>query len=183
VKKKEVSNSTAGNNKTQQYSNDARELSNSRTWIDFLDKESLSLYPGKDDWRQRLIYTMLKWSEKATSLELMQFCLEYKIPRTTLNEWVNKYPEVKEAYSNIKLIIACHRRVGTMNKKLDGAYAYKDMHIYDPEWHAINKYHSDMKKDEEKQSHTFIINNTKPRIISKEEMKSSEEDNDDASIL
>jgi len=176
-----VKKDASGGNKTQQYSNDPRELSNSRTWIDFLDKETLSLYPGKDDWRQRLIYTMLKWSEKPTSLELMQFCMEYKIPRTTLKEWVNKYPEVKEAYDNIKLIIACHRRVGTMNKKLDGAYAYKDMHIYDPEWHAINKYHSDMRKDEEKQAHTFIISNEKPRIVSKQEMKSNDEDSNDSS--
>ena len=42
--------------------------------------------------------------------------------------------------------------------------------MYDPEWHAINKYHSDMRKEEEKQSHTFIINDAKPRIVSKEEM-------------
>ena len=166
-KKEEVSKA---NSKALKYSCDARELSNSRTWTDFLSQETLCLYPGKDEWRQRLIYTMLVWSEKKTSLELMQFCLEYKIPRRTLKEWVDKYPEVKEAYENVKLALACHRRVGTMNKKLDGAYAYKDMHIYDPEWHAINKYHSDMKKDEEKQAHVFIINDAKPQIVTKEEM-------------
>ena len=100
----------------------------------------------------------------------MQFCIEYKIPYRTLKEWIEKYPEVKEAYNDVKLAVACHRRLGSMNKKLDGAYAYKDMHMYDPEWHAINKYHSDMRKEEEKQSHTFIINDAKPRIVSKEEM-------------
>lgn len=180
MSKKEIS---GRNSKTLQYSHDARELSNSRTWIDFLDKESLCLYPGKDEWRQRLIYTMLKWSEKQTSLEIMQFCMEYKIPRRTLKEWVDKYPEVKEAYDDMKLVLACHRRVGTMNKKLDGAYAYKDMHIYDPEWHTINKYHSDMRKDEEKQAHTFIISNAKPRIISKEEINSNNEEADDSITL
>ena len=168
VKEKVEQKKTAS--KALQYSGDAHELSNSRTWVDFLSKETFSIYPGKDEWRQRLIYTMLKWSEKKTSLEIMQFCIEYKIPRRTLKEWVDKYPEVKDAYEDMKLALACHRRVGSMNKKLDGAYAYKDMHIYDPEWHAINKYHSDMKKEEEKQAHTFIINNDKPRIVSKEEM-------------
>jgi hypothetical protein len=153
-----------------EYIGDASELSNSRTWVDFLSKETLNLYPGKDEWRQRLIYTLLKWSERKESLEIMQFCIEYKIPRSTLWEWVDKYPDVKEAYENAKLAVACHRRLGSMNKKLDGVYAYKDMHMYDPTWHAINKYHSDMKKEEEKQSHTFIINDGKPRIISKEEM-------------
>jgi hypothetical protein len=156
--------------KQLQYSGDVDKLSNFRTWMDFLDPETLSVYSGKDEWRKKLIYTLMIWSEKKTSLEIMQFCMEYKIPYRTLKEWVDKYPEIKYAYDNAKLAIACHRRVGSMEKKLDGAYAYKDMHVYDPEWHAINKYHSDMKKEEEKQSHTFIINDSKPRIVSKEEM-------------
>lgn len=162
-------------NKVLQYSQDANELSNSRTWVDFLSQDTFNIYPGKDEWRQRLIYTMLKWSEKKSSLEIMQFCMEYKIPRRTLKEWVDKYADVKDAYEDMKLALGCHRRVGSMEKKLDGAYAYKDMHIYDPEWHAINKYHSDMKKEEEKQAHTFIINDAKPRIVSKEEMISETE--------
>jgi hypothetical protein len=162
--------------KALQYSGDARELSNSRSWMDFLSKDTLSVYPGKDEWRERLIYTMLKWSEKTTSLEIMQFCIEYKIPRRTLREWIDKYPEVKEAYEDVTLAIACHRRIGSMNKKLDGAYAYKDMHVYDPEWHAVNKYHSDMRTEEAKQSHTFVINDAKPRIVSKEEMLSEVEE-------
>lgn len=169
MKKKEIS-------KSLQYSSDARELSNSRTWTDFLSQETLSLYPGKDEWRQRLIYTMLVWSEKKTSLEVLQFCMEYKIPYRTLKEWIDKYPEIKDAYDNVKLALACHRRIGSMNKKLDGAYAYKDMHMYDPEWHAINKYHSEMRKDEEKQAHTFIINDAKPRVLSKEEMSEEKEE-------
>ncbi len=169
-----MSKKESSNKKPLQYIGDALELSNSRSWMDFLNKESLSMYPGKDEWRQRLIYTMHKWSEKSSSLEVMQFCMEYKIPYRTLKEWVAKYPEIKEAYDDVKLAVACHRRLGSMNKKLDGAYAYKDMHIYDPEWHEINKYHSDMKKDEEKQAHTFIISDAKPRIISKEDMVGGE---------
>jgi hypothetical protein len=173
VKKKEASKV---DKETLQYSSDERELSNSRTWIDFLDKETLFLYPSKDEWRQKLIYTMMKWSENETSLEVLQFCMKYKIPRTTLQEWIKKYPEVEDAFSNMKLSLACHRRVGTMEKKLDGAYAYKDMHVYDEQWHPINKYHSDMKKEEEKQAHTFIISDVKPRIVSKEEMLSDSEE-------
>ncbi len=164
--------------KTIQSSNDDGRVSNSRGWIEFIDKETLLAFPGRDDWRKRLINSMLTWSEKSTSLEVLQFCLEYKLPYNTLREWVIKYPDLKEAYENVKLFIACHRRVGSMNKKLDGAYAYKDMHMYDPEWHEINKYHSDMKKEEEKQAHTFIINDAKPRIVSKEEMLSNSEANE-----
>jgi len=158
------------NKKTLKYSGNANELSNCRNWRDFVDKESMGVYAGKDEWREKLIYTLLVWSERPTSLEIMQFCIEYKLPYMTLKEWIEKYPEIKEAYNNAKLVVACHRRVGSMNKKLDGAYAYKDMHVLDPEWHAVNKYHSDMRTEEAKQSHTFVINDSKPRIVSKEEM-------------
>jgi hypothetical protein len=150
-------------------SNDNGLLSNLRSWVDFVDQEALSLYPGCQQWRERLIHTMFIWAEKPTSLEVLQFCMQYKIPYSTLKQWVDLHPDIKSAYDNVKLAIACHRRMGSMNKKLDGAYAYKDMHLYDPEWHAVNKYHSEMKKEEEKQV-TFIINNAKPKIVSKEEM-------------
>lgn len=156
--------------KTPQSSTDEFLLSSNRSWIDFLDKESLSLYPEKDNWRKKLIHTMLTWSDDSNALEIMQFCIQYKIPRRTLLEWVEKYPDIRRGYEDMKLALASHRRVGSMIKKLDGTYAYKDMHIYDPEWLAINKYHSDMKKDEEKQAHTFIISDAKPRIVTKEEM-------------
>lgn len=156
--------------KNTNSTSDPRELSNSRTWVDFLDQETTEIYASKDEWRERLCYTMMKWSERPTSLEIQQFCTEYKIPYTTLREWLEKYPDIKKSYAAAKLTLACHRRVGSMTKKLDGTYAYRDMHMYDPEWHQVNKYHSDMKKDEEKQAHTFIISGEKPRIISKQDM-------------
>jgi hypothetical protein len=162
--------------KALQSNNDNGMLSNLRTWVDFVDDEALSLYPGCEQWRKRLIHTMFAWAEKPTSLEILQFCMEYKIPYTTLKGWVEKHLDIKSAYNNVKLALACHRRMGSMNKKLDGAYAYKDMHMYDPEWHAVNKYHSDMRTEEAKQSHTFVINDAKPRIVSKEEMLSEVEE-------
>ncbi len=150
-------------------------LSNSRSWVDYMDKDSLAMFPGKDEWRQRLIKTMYAWSEKPDSLEILQFCMEYKIPYGTLKEWDRIYPDIAEAYQAVKLNVACHRRVGTMNRKLDGTYAYKDMHWYQPEWHSINQYHSDLKKEEEKQPHVFIVNAEKPKIVSKEDMLSDRE--------
>ncbi len=150
-------------------------LSNSRSWTDFMDQSTLEVFCGRDEWRQRLIRTMYSWSERSTSLEVLQFCMEYKIPYGTLREWDRRHPDISTAYQAMKLNIACHRRLGSMNKKLDGAYAYKDMHMYDPEWLAINKYHSDMKKEEDKQPNVFIVNNGKPRIVSKEEMISDRE--------
>jgi hypothetical protein len=152
-------------------------LSNKRSWNDVIDREFLALSPGRDDWRERLIRTLYAWSERSTSLEILQFCMEYKIPRTTLFEWAEKYPDIKKAYESVKLNVACHRRVGTMNKKLDGAYAYKDMHKYDDLWGSVDKYHADLKRDEEKQPTTFVLTEWKPKVKSQEEMQKESESN------
>ncbi len=150
---------------------DVNEISNGRTWMDFLDKETLQLYPGRDDWRKRLIYTMLKWAENKKSIEVLQFCMKYKIPRQTLYDWTKQYPDIGEAYQNMKLLISCNRKVRSMEKELDKDSAYRDMHVLDPEWHDVNKYHSELKKDEGSTASTFNIHLHKPDVDNAEELK------------
>lgn len=155
---------------TPDNSTDIKPLTNRNTWIDFIKNDAYMEFPEKQDWRNRFIFTLLEWASKHDSLEIVDFAIEMKMRREQIYVWAQKYPDIGQAYEQAKLIIASRRRKGAMLKKLDGAYAYKDMHVYDSEWLAINKYHSDMKKEEEKQAHTFIINDAKPRIVSKEEM-------------
>lgn len=152
---------------------DPNEISNSRNWMDYLDKETLQLYPGKDEWRKRLAYTMLKWAESKKSIEVLQFCMKFRIPYRTLKEWIDKYPDIKEAYEDMKLLISCNRKVRSMEKELDKDCAYKDMHILDPEWHTnVNVYHSELKtKEQTNQPTTFVVNLGKPSIITEEKMK------------
>ena len=149
---------------------DIQPLTSVSTWTDFINNDAYMLFPSKQDWRQRLICTLLEWASKPDSLEITDFAMEMKLRRATLYEWADKYPDIKDALNHARLMIGSRRRKGAMMKKLDGSYAYRDMHCYDPEWLAINKYHSEMKTEEAKQSHTFIINDAKPKIVSKEEM-------------
>lgn len=142
-------------------------LSKNRSWLD----DGQMNTPTRPEWRKRLIKTMYAWAEKQTSLEIMQFCIEYKLPRNRFYDWAARYPEIKDALNDMRLMISSNRKVGSMTKALDGNYAYRDMHMLDPDWHAINKYHADLKKEEEKAAHTFIINTDKPKVVSKEEMK------------
>lgn len=150
-------------------------LSKNRTWVDFCDEQSLSINPERDSWRARLCATMLFWAENPESLEVGQFCMAYKIPRTTLWQYCQRYPDIKKSYDNMCLMIATHRKLGSMNKKLDGSYAYRDMHIYDSSWDAVNKYHADLKKEDDNQGKTYIVYAEKPKIVSKEELLEREE--------
>lgn len=146
-------------------------LTNTRTWTDFIQNDAYMQFPERQDWRNRFIYTLLEWAQKEDSIEITDFALDMKMRRKTINEWCLRYDDIKEAYEEAKLRIASRRKKGALTKRFDKDVVFKDLHRYDPEWLEINKYHSDMKKEEEKQAHTFIINTGKPKIVSKEEMR------------
>ena len=149
---------------------DIQPLSNATSWSDFIQNNAYMQFPQKDDWRKRFIYTFIEWASKDDSLEIMDFYVEMKMYRTTVYDWANKYPDVKDALDYVRLMLAARRRKGALLRKYDKDMALRDMHMLDPEWLTINKYHSDMKTEEAKQSYAFIINDAKPKIVSKEEM-------------
>lgn len=130
------------------------EISRSHDW---LDNQSFIFFPEKADWRKRLIFSMLKWAEDKEALEIGQFCIAYKISKHTLREWVIKYPDVADAYKQMKYMIASHRKVGCMTKKLDYTSCFKDMHNYDEEWIEVDKYHNNLKKDIQNDNTTKVI--------------------------
>lgn len=105
-------------------------------------------YPSKSDWRKSFCKCLIVWSEKKDSLEIEQFCEEHKIPRQTLYDWRTKHPEIRNAIDMAKINLASHRRVQSMQKRLDGDRAYKNLHKYDPEWDEINKYWAALAKDQ-----------------------------------
>lgn len=135
--------------KTKDNNTEVVELSNSRSWVDFVKNESYMLFPSNDDWRNKLKYSLIIWGLKEESLEIMQFCMEFKFAYRTIKEWVDKYPDLCEVYDEVKLMLACRRRLGALKKVFDKEVVYKDMHKYDPEYLEINKYHAALRKIED----------------------------------
>lgn len=158
-------------------------LTNNRTWMETVQDNAFMLFPEKDDWRKRFIVTLLEWASKDDSLEITDFPLEMKMHRTLFYAWIKRYPDIEEAHQLAKLMLASRRKKGALTRKFDKDVVFRDLHKYDPEWHEINKYHSDMKKEEEKQAHTFIISDAKPRVFSKEELMGNSEEANEAGDL
>lgn len=146
-------------------------LSKNASWSEYIQNKSFTLFPEKKDWRKRLVFTLLEWAQKDTSLDMIGFIEEMKLfDRKTLYRWEQKYPDIKEGLEMARLLIASRHYTGALTRKLDKDVAFKDMHRLDSEWLEINKYHADLKKDETHQPCTFIIRDDKPKIISKEEL-------------
>lgn len=117
-------------------------------WWAQVQNEEWQYFPEKLDWRNRLIYSMYRFFENPDALLLEEFCWEYKIHRDTLDKWARKYPDIKEAKDRVKIFIAMKRRKGVMKNELNAYAAFRDMHCYDPQWAAVDNYHSDLKKEE-----------------------------------
>jgi hypothetical protein len=122
-------------------------LSKGHSWLYYMSDNSFKFYPSQSEWRERLIYTMYEWVQ-GDVLEIMEFCVEYKLAYVTLREYVDKYEDVRKAYADIKLMLASRRRIGVIKRKYDKEMICKDLFRYDPEWLMVDKYHSDMKKNE-----------------------------------
>lgn len=156
---------------TPQDSTDNRELSTARSYMT-MDKEAFLLYPEREEWRNRLIFTMEKWLERTECLEAQSFCYDYKIPYSTFNDWIHKYEDIGSAYTNLKMTLALRRRELSMRNKINGTWAYRDMHRLDPQWGPqVDKYHAEMKKEEDQQPTKFVIIADRPKVVSKDEMK------------
>lgn len=115
--------------------------------------DSFIFFPGKKEWRERLIYTMEQYFNNPDHVVFEEFLREFKIPVSTFFYWVEKYPDLKKAYINIKENIAVERKIRTMNFKMHYQSAYRDMHKYDARWGTeVDEYHAKLRKDEENHS-------------------------------
>lgn len=120
-------------------------LSKRTTWWESMQKESLGLFPGRDEDDERLIYTLYMWSDREDALELEAFCDEYGIWRDWLWERGNRSPAVKKAIDRVKIRLAHKRRMGCLYKKLDNATVFRNLWRYDPE-EAENDEREDSRK-------------------------------------
>lgn len=170
--KKEIKTVSDNKKKPAKINIELSELSNTRTWSDFINNDSFMEFPGKDDYNKRLAFTLMQWADKPESLEMIDFMTERKMSPRTMYEWIAKYPELKYAWDYAKLIVASRRRKGALKKIYSETVAFRDMHVLDPAWLEINRYHAEQKQlDMDKQAHTFNITLGKPEVVTPQMLK------------
>lgn len=67
--------------------------------------------------RKQLIETITQWAQKDTSVRLNDLSEYLKMPRHIFLEWVKKYPDLYDAYYQIKMITARRRKVQTRDSR------------------------------------------------------------------
>jgi len=114
-----------------------------------IGNDALRFFPEKDAWRKRLILSLLTFFKNPEVLVWEEFCQEFDIPRRTLDGWCSRYEDLAETKRHVMIMIAARRRKGVMNFNLQQYASFRDMHVYDPEWKDVEKFHADLKNSEE----------------------------------
>lgn len=96
--------------------------------------------------KEQVIEWMFDWIVKPEAETILDFCIEYKIPRSTLSYWATNDEEFGRFYDNIKLILSNKLYKLMLHRNCDREAVLKIMHNLDPEWLGINQYHNDLKK-------------------------------------
>lgn len=120
-------------------------------------RDSLLLNPGRDEWRQRFCKTLELWSSDENALSIHQFCTEYGFTRRQLEDYRKQYPEIEQMMKEVKERIGHNRWMLAFMRKASETLFLKDIHHYHEEWRDINKYHADLRKEEDKTSGIQVV--------------------------
>jgi len=101
---------------------------------------------SRKELKEQVIEWMFDWIVKPEAETILDFCIEHKIPRSTLYYWAANDEEFGRFYDNIKLILSNKLYKLMLHRNCDRESVLQVMHNLDPEWHGINKYHNDLKK-------------------------------------
>jgi len=147
-----------------------RLITKNQTWQNYYSEGHHGYLANTKEWRDSFIATLYTFFEDPDRIVFEEFCMEYKIPRRTIYEWREKFPEIAEAVNEIKVLLGARRRKGAMTFKLHYQSSYRDMHIYDQEWGPqVDKHHAALKEESSTQSGIRIVE--LPAIAETDEVK------------
>lgn len=121
---------------------------------------------------ERLSSDFVSWArddKKATRLE--DFMLLKGIHPATFYRWCDKYEILAEALETARALIASRRFHRAEEKKTSEKIFMFTQHQYDKKWADAERYHADMRQEEENKAHVFNINFNKPEIVTAEQLK------------
>jgi hypothetical protein len=72
------------------------------------------------------------------------------VPRGTYNVWYDKFPEFKMIVDEGKEMLGYIRERGMLKKELAERSTMFTMHNYSPDWIEFNKYHAELRTDDDK---------------------------------
>jgi hypothetical protein len=117
-------------------------------WLeDYLSLKDFKYHPATNSFFERLAQEFMDWSDKSTSLVLVEFYSEKKIPKDTFIDWFQKYPVMNKAHQYAKQKITARKEIGAIERKYDGNFVKESLYMHDGEWREFMKFKKDLEKE------------------------------------
>ncbi len=157
-----------------------KELPNFQSYADALENEAFMWHPEKQEWRKRFIFKLTKYfKDNPKALRLQDFCEATNYRITKIKNFFIEHEDIKEAWEEIRSQLGNKRFrgfVGAEENFKNGNNLWKDIHLYDDEFHKVNQYHQDLKLEEIKRNeeHKILITARAAHIKAEVEKSGSE---------
>ena len=108
-------------------------------------------HPVNEAYLRALCEQLLNWAHTdSDAFDIDEFFENKRVWDSSVNRWGREHEFVRDAVEQAKRILGTRRHKTAFKRITDGSIMLKTQHMFKKEWHNdVNKYHSDMKKDEE----------------------------------
>jgi hypothetical protein len=95
---------------------------------------NLLLNHTNEEWRAKLCIQIREFGVRKTTVNIKDFCPEYKITYRMIEKLIELYEEIREAWNDAKEFIAANRWNGAFSRKYDKDVMFRDQHRYESDW-------------------------------------------------
>lgn len=127
---------------------------------EYRDCFTFTMRPLTQAFLDRISSELIQWAtHNEDALKVSQFYLSKGIPMNTYYNWLEKYPDFKEAHEIAMQLIGNRREVGGLKRKFDAGIVSYTMSHYDKTWKDMAKEKSELKMAEaaENKNETKVI--------------------------
>jgi len=142
-------------------------------WIEeYRDCFGWKMIPVTQLFLEKFSADLVNWARlDDNAYRVTQFLGDKGVPRDTFYDWCKKHPIMEAARKQAMMFLADRREIGALKKQLDPKMVMFTQHLYDPEWKQADKYHADLKTDEDKRDVSYTVIYNKPTVQPKELLK------------
>lgn len=134
---------------------------------DYFSDEYFNDCAKQPKWREKLIDALYEFSSLPDSVFIVRFCQKYNIRRESLYYVRDRYPDVKKAYDDFIVKLACNRHDGARLKKFDNC-VFKGIGRLDPEYLEDMKVEAEINKKQDPTPPAINVYMEKPEVLPKE---------------
>ncbi len=110
----------------------------------YLDMYSFTMQPVSAEYKRKCALEWIEMTRDTEVLLMSEYFIQKGIPKSTWDEWVKKDPDLKEAQSIVRAMIAVRRERGGLKNQYSSNLVTRMQHRYDPDWKEAEEWRSSL---------------------------------------